>query len=72
MDEQAVMSRISELENRVQELIQDRNNYAIMLVNYQAFVGKIPKYLPGHPDDEITANAWLDWAREKLGYETAK
>lgn len=68
MDEKAAIERIAELEGRVQRITQERNNYAVMLVNYQAFIGKIPKYLLDNPDKEITANEWLDWALEQTGY----
>lgn len=70
MDEKAAIERISELENRVRSLTESRNNYASMIVNYEAFLKRIPRELPGGLDpDSMTPNSWLDWALEQLGYE---
>ena len=72
VDEKAAMERISELENRIRELTQERNNYAAMIVNYNAFLKRIPRSLPGGLDpDSMTPNEWLEWAIKELGYETS-
>ena len=72
MDEEAAIERISELENRVRSLTQERNNYASAIVNYEAFLKRIPRSLPGGLDpDSMTPNAWLEWAIKELGYETS-
>jgi hypothetical protein len=74
MDSKSAMRIISDLETKVRELTQERNNYAVMLINYQAFVGLIPRYSSDSPDKDITALNWIEWAKNKLGYkdETSK
>jgi hypothetical protein len=71
VNENTAIERISELENRVRSLTQERDNYAATIVNYEAFLKKIPTRLPnGDPcDHEFTLNSWLEWAKEQLGYE---
>lgn len=72
VDEIAAISRISELEDRIRKLTQERNNLAAAIVNYKAFLQRIPRRLPPHEDvrDELTPNEWLNWATCELGYET--
>ena len=74
MDERAAIERISELENRVRSLTQERNNQAATIVNYEAFLKKVPTCLPDLAEAfgskrEFTLNSWLEWAKEQLGYE---
>ena len=69
VDERAAIERISELENRVRLLTEERNNQAATIVNYEAFLKRIPRELPGGLDpDSMTPNSWLDWALKELGY----
>ncbi len=70
MDAVAAMERMADLENRLRQTIQERNNFASEIVNYQAFIQRIPRSLPGGLDpDSMTPNQWLDWAIKELGYE---
>lgn len=70
MDAVAAMERMADLEDRLRQVTQERNNYASAIVNYEAFVKRIPRSLPGNLDpDSMTPNAWLDWAIQELGYE---
>jgi len=70
MDENTAIKIISESENKIRELTEERNNYSSLLVNYQAFIDKIPKNKPGDLNsDSMTPLEWLDWALKTLGYE---
>lgn len=68
MDAVAAMERISELENRIRQLTEDRTNYFVMVLNYQAFVDTIPDSLPGKKK-KMTRLEWVDWAKKQLGYD---
>jgi len=67
MDEKAAIARISELEDRFRKVLEERNNYASMVTNYQAFVNAIPSELPDGTE-VINAYEWLRWAKKQLGY----
>jgi len=70
MDAIAAMERMADLEDRLRQVTQERNNYASAIVNYEAFVKRIPRSMPGDLDpDTMTPNTWLDWAIQELGYE---
>lgn len=76
MDAVAAMERMADLEDRLRQVTQERNNYASAIVNYEAFIKRIPRVLPPelaafHQEiqSEFTPNAWLDWAIQELGYE---
>ena len=70
MDAIAAMERMADLEDRLRQVTQERNNYASAIVNYEAFVKRIPRSMPGDLDpDSMTPNTWLDWAIQELGYE---
>ncbi len=70
MDAVAAMERMADLEDRLRQVTQERNNYASAIVNYDAFVKRIPRSLPGSLDpDSMTPNEWLDWSIQELGYE---
>ena len=69
MDEKRAIELISELQAKVNKLTEERNNYASMLINYEAFLKQIPRSLPGNLNpDSMTPQEWLDWALEQLGY----
>lgn len=68
MDEKRAMEIISELENQLRETRRERDNYLVMISNYQAFVKCVPNTLPGIPD-EISPYNWIKWAKRKLGYD---
>jgi len=68
MDAQSAINKISELEDRVKELIEQRNNYEAALVNYQEFVRKIPRELGYQDGLECTPEEWIEWAKAELGY----
>lgn len=76
MDAVAAMERLADLEDRLRQVTQERNNYASAIVNYEAFLKQIPRTLPPelaayHQEvqSEFTPNEWLDWALPALGYE---
>lgn len=73
MDAKVAIERISELEDRIRELTQERNNYASAIVNYEAFLKRIPRSLPGalYPD-AMSPSEWLEWATLELGYENSE
>jgi len=73
MDEKRAIELISELQAKVNRLTQERNNYATMLINYEAFLKRIPRSLPGELDqDSMTIKEWLTWALKELGYENTE
>jgi hypothetical protein len=71
MDEQAAISRISELEDRVRTLTQDNENLKTCITNYQEFVKAIPD---NYPDGREVVNAyyWVEFAKKELGYESER
>lgn len=73
MNEKRAIEVISELQDQVNKLTMERNNYASMLINCEEFLKKIPRSLPNSKSKtEFTVNQWLEWAKEKLGYEISK
>lgn len=69
MDEKAALAVISEQEDRIRKLTEDRANFLIMIMNYQSFVESIPDTIPGKKE-KVTRLEWLTWVKETLGYES--
>ena len=67
MDEKAALARFEALEAELFKLRQDNLNLETAIINYQAFVSKIPTELPG--GTELTQYEWLEWAKKELGYD---
>ena len=70
MDENAAIKKISELEDRLKELNEQRNNFEAAIDNYREFVRAIPRNL-GTGGEVCTPKQWVVWAKEKLGYHDA-
>lgn len=68
MDERVAIERISELEDRIQLLVEKNQNYASLIVNYESFLKEIPRSAPDGIH-RMSRGEWLTWAIQKLGYD---
>ncbi len=68
MNIDAAITRFHQLETKLAQLIQDRNNLEVEVTNYKAVLGAIPLSLPNNTK-KISPALWIKWAKSELGYD---